>query len=358
MADLRRVFSITELDRKGAAVKEGGLPLRFEWDIQSQTAPMGEWSFGVELRTVREDYAGADEPVEQVLGWNYTDFSLHGKWDDRYAGSGFAVTTWRAFEAMVKRGPMVQIEFESVTIQGLIKAATFRYRREAFIEYEFEVSPHYRHRGDSGRERLIPPFASDPTQILTDAQAQTLKLTVALANVRRQHVDAFADVESVVDTVSTLDQAYAAINEARIEIEEGTELDVPVMRRLSQAIGAVRAAHFDAALAVGALSAEANTLLRRPLAKLGFESWSRGVGIEARLGVVKSYDAQRALSSRAQPDAKAVYRPYDGEHVYSISQRFYGTIRGWRQILEANGLNSPVMTGTELLVIPEIETAT
>jgi hypothetical protein len=42
-----------------------------------------------------------------------------------------------------------------------------------------------------------------------------------------------------------------------------------------------------------------------------------------------------------------------GESLYAISRKFYGTPHAWRLIYDRNHLTSVTLTGDEILIIPE-----
>jgi nucleoid-associated protein YgaU len=73
----------------------------------------------------------------------------------------------------------------------------------------------------------------------------------------------------------------------------------------------------------------------------------------ARLAIVGADEAERDMRTRAKASPRAIHRPYAGESLYRISERYYGTPSAWRRIYEANNLSSLVLAGTEELLIPE-----
>jgi hypothetical protein len=90
------------------------------------------------------------------------------------------------------------------------------------------------------------------------------------------------------------------------------------------------------------------------MSTLEFETWARGLAAQSRLAWANADAFQRDLERRSEPKAKALYRPFKGESLYSISSRFYNTPHEWRRIMDKNGLTNLTLQGTELLIIPEL----
>jgi hypothetical protein len=127
-----KVFTITEMKRvssSGGASAFTPSGVSFEWTADEHNIPANSWAMPIAMRTSRTDLPGAEEPVEQILGWNFEPFTCTGVWDDRYMGAGAAFDTFKEFELLVKRGNLVRFEFERVTMHGIITGFTPDYKR-------------------------------------------------------------------------------------------------------------------------------------------------------------------------------------------------------------------------------------
>lgn len=355
-------FVITELrSRDGVTTgAPGAEPVRFSWTAAGRSAPRGSWEFGIEQKTVREDYPGAASPVEQVLSSNFTEFTLQGVWDDRYNptsdDTSFATTTWRAFEALVARGSLCRFEHGVVSIVGLIKDAKFNYKRADLIGYQFTVSPHYRAEGalaaqGGGRKKSVAAMRPmteyrDLVNDYRDATAVVMaggpfnsmspELT-ATTKARVASIDA-----TTTDLVETI----------RLRISSGTER-LDGLRRAAASFAVLKGE--VAALVTDLAVARSDLELAYDDAKeiLDFDTWSRDLAAYARAMYRLSHEAELELARRVQPKAMAVYEPHAGESLYSISIRFYGRGDLWRVIADRNGLTTFTLQGTEVLIIPE-----
>lgn len=359
-----RAFTVTELRRVGSGSGAAGLVptgVKFVWTAATHSIPRRSWNFGVEQRTARDDYPGGEEPVEQILGWNYTAFTLNGCWDDRYGGAGYAQATWQDFEALVKRGNPCRLEFENVTIIGIIKDAEFGYKRRDLIEYKFKFSPHSRVENESVR----PPIGAagratmDPRTVAKLARAslesvQAAHAAATAANLSQvQSVlnsDVFAELNSDLDTISA-DMAAVenVVNEQIFKAESAAN----AFLRATQIFAGIKTTAATAITRLQSIGATTSLGVQTAITTLDFDSWRRGLGARLRELVVNADDSQKQLKARTQPAIKKLHRARQNESLYAISNYYYGTPHRWREIAERNGLTALVLEGGELLVIPE-----
>jgi nucleoid-associated protein YgaU len=352
-----RAFTVTELRRTG----DGGLvdtPVKFEWTAAGHSAPATSWQFGLEQRTAREDYPGAEEPVEQVLGPNFKEFTVSGTWDDKYNFGGFALDTYRAFEALVQRGSLVRLEFETISITGLLKTVNFNYRRASYIGYEFTFSPHYRVAGSltrSGPVRKKTPDALKPPTEYRDAAGaavDTLEATTpnAAAFVALQAGDFGPAVRQRTCDIRTAFNAVVTAIDQRLDpkVEE-----FEALKRVVAGMVAMRGQAAGMLTELAGAKSSANLAYQDAVSLLDFDTWTRSTKAYARVLALTGHQGAEELSRRVQPRAIALYYPSKGESLYGISQRFYGTPSRWRQISERNGLTALTLQGTEALIIPE-----
>lgn len=359
-----RAFTITELRRVASGSGKSGLiatGVKFVWTAATHSIPRGSWNFGIEHRTNREDYAGGEEPIEQMLGWNYTPFTLTGCWDDRYGGSGYAESTRTDFENLIKRGNPVRLEFENLSITGVIKNCEFGYKRRDLIEYKFQFSPHNRTENEtvrpdpalSGRATMDPrTVAKLARQKLEAVQAAQAMATAAnLSQVQSVlSIDVFSELNSDLDEISG--QMAAVDNIVNDQIFKA-ESAANAFLRATQIFASVKTSAASAITRIQSISSAASLGVQTAVTTLDFESWHRGLGARLRELVVGADDSQKQLKTRTQPAVKKLHRAREGESLYAISNYYYGTPHRWREIAERNGLTALLLDGGELLVIPE-----
>ena len=346
------IFSITEIPQATGS-KTRRQRIRFEWDNKHRNIPLQPWSFPTKLRTKRTDYPGTNsDPTEQVLGSHFEPFTLRGRWSDKFNEPGYAVKTWREFEALASSGNLVQFNFQDVFVVGLITDFVPTYLRRSEIEYSFTVSPH--HRQPSSRLPRSPRTVLNATQLLRELEVINSRALELHARAPRFYIagslwdDVRDELEVWADTITAIDETIS-----QRTIEPGLEPSSALLRIASMFDYLVTTARALTALLD---SAETTTDLgfQQALNIILFDTWAKGINAAARLMVVTATRASRELKSRAEPNVIAIYRPQAGEHLHRISQRFYDTPFNWRRIASRNNLgNEFVLTGEELLIIPE-----
>lgn len=354
----QRVFSIVEKKRVGSALLPTGVS--FKWSNGDFTAPRGSWQFGLQLRTVRKDLPGSEDPVEHVLGWNYSPFSISGVWDDRKAGSGYAVQTWRDFEALVKRGNFVEIQFEQVAITGLITKIDFNYKRKDYIGYSIAVSPHKRYEGETVRQDV-----NSSRRVTLDPAAAVAKARAGLEDLQRAHALAraanlsqvqqllgtglFATVDGIIDDLAvSITDVEGIVNKEILKAQEVANS----FSRAVQTMATIKTKITSLLNATQHAVSTANMAIDSAVSTLQYESWIRGMAASSRLFANATGQAQQDISLRANAKPRRLHRARQGESLYAISNLYYGTPHQWRRIMTYNKLPSLVLAGGELLVIP------
>lgn len=357
-----RMLTITELQRVGKSLQPTGVEFKFA--RENFSAPRGPQQFGLDLRTARHDLPGAEEPVEQVLGWNYTPFSVKGVWDDRHAGNGYAEQTRRDFEAMVKRGNPVRYQFEQVSITGLIVKFEFLYVRKDYQTYNFTISPHFRYQGETVRIESNPArrINTDPKKAVKLARdgLEQMKQDQLIASLRAasrvQQVlksGIFSDINDSLDEI----EGFISSSEKLVdkEILGPVESATKALNRGASVMSSVKTSASRLLSKQQSLQASANMSISSLVENLKFENWHRSLGGSTRQLVVTAEQGRRDFAYRAQPKPKRLHRVRQGESLYQLSTRYYGTPHHWREILAINKLSSIVLQGGELLEIPELK---
>lgn len=342
------VFKITELKlaSNGQLTDTSNV---FEWTAREYSAPRGPWKFGGEQRSVRTDYPGYDEPTEQILGPNFTPFTIKGIWDDRYMGAGNALTTYQTFEDMCWRGPMVRIEFDTISVIGLIKKWDFEYKRADYIGYEFEVSPHTRAKKPQIAKLNAGPPNPQPFNLAAYSSitnAQTMLYTVPMGwMVGEIWLDAYA----ILTELATLSVLIETVISGRLFYENQ---DAGTIDRIMHLFASMRLKARELITLFKSSKSSTVLILTQADKVLTYDAWQRGLCWLVRLIILQCLLAEENLSRSAVPRTSNLYRPAEGESLYAISQKFYGSPDYWRDIMEANGIETTVLLGVELLVIP------
>lgn len=347
------MFTVTELPADGAVIQGG--PARFEWNadepgkVGRRSSPRRPLTIATKVRFKRTDYPGGDDSTIQVLGANAEPITFQGGWDDRWNYAGYARETRRAFNDMVRRGNLVRIEFQGMAWTGIIARAEYPYDYDERIGYSFTLEPQIEEDAAPLRPagQAPPPLSASQ---LVDGLGPGMQ---ALTDLRQKQVPLVgaerSDLDAALDTVAAaFAEVDAMINTRIVQPAEETRL---ALLRVTQLFGQIRSSTYDAMALLKGWKADAQVAFQTAKSVLDFETWSRDMRAELRdLGVL-AYESQQEVARRAAPDAKATYRPREGEHLMSVSTKFFGTPHQWRGIMLRNGLSYPVMTGDEILVI-------
>lgn len=369
-----RVFVIREMQRVGSALEPTGI--FFAFSAQNFAAPRGPWSYGLRLRTNRKDLPGDEQPVEQVLGWNYTPFTCAGIWDDRHNDLGFAEETRQNFENMVKRGKIVRLSFESITINGLITELQIDRLRKDYIGYKFTFSPHNRELEETVRVDSNPALKTtlDPRTSVRKAREGLDQLEstqgraqggldrpqsglsslgggshsnvqqVLSTDIFREINDDISDISALIRSAeTTVENEILKADDAANALNRGAQTMASIKTSISSLLNRTRVVASTTHVAVSTI-----------VDLLKFETWLRGIGENSRRLVLTVDKSQKDFELRAKPKPTRLHRVRQGETLYTISTRYYGTPHHWRQILKHNHLSSIILEGGELLAIPEV----
>lgn len=358
------VFVIEELRRVGGltmGTKDGGE--RFEWtsgstpiDAQrggARACPKQPWVQPGELRTVRTDYPGARTPSVQVLGPKHGDHVFMGRWDDRYNFDGYATQEKARFESMCRRGNLVRLQMGAEVIEGLITSWEFTWRRAWDCDYTFTVSVHDRP-SDFALDDRAPQTVLSASALLdrVDIAVQAAQAAQDVAPIRFMASDAAAAAEAALADVGVRRDELGATLEQREILPSEKPTDAFV--RLATQFRIVAASAFGAVTGLYEVRSDIDLAVHTAMSVLDFEDWSRSVRFTGRVLLGNALSSGAEVEERAEPAAVRLYRPAEGESLYAISRRFYGTPHAWRLIADRNGLDSlGELTGDELLIIPE-----
>lgn len=360
------VFTIQELRRVGGVTTETPLGQdgeRFTWTSDriapdpvlggARACPRNAWELSGELRTVRTDYPGAKTPSEQVLGPRHGDFTLSGRWDDRYNFEGYAVFEMRRFEDLCRRGNLCRFSFQGQVFEGIIKTWKFTYRRDWDIGYEFSVSTHDRSDQKETSRSLLT--VASPAQLFDEADLvmQALMSAHGRAPISAIDGDLF---DEITGDIFGLDLARLALGASLDSFGGGLDIDFRVVdpfKRLATQFRIMAGQAFNLVTALYAIRSDVEMTHRTAMGVLDFEEWSRSLRFHGRVLMGQGSKAARDTEERSEGEAIRVYQPFQGESLYSVSRRFYGTPHAWRLIADRNRLTTFELDGTEWLIIPE-----
>lgn len=326
----------------------------------ARACPQGQWQIGASLRTVRTEYPGATSPSEQVLGAQQEEQNFQGSFDDRYNYPGYAIATMRGFEDLCRRGTTVRISFQAQSFIGIIRTWKWNYKRASEIGYEFTASIHKRsewvdHAPAEGNSRTLTRAVRDvdeATAVLLEQYNESDGSRASLGGGSAANVPSIdSDVRSsLLDVSNSRDALTDTVDQQSVNAAKNP---LVTLGRITAHAQAVQAAALNVTLTLAEARSDVVCTGKSAMAVLNFEVWSRSLRGSARLVMGQSRVASEAAQERSDPTVKALCRPYKGESLYSISNRYYGTPHAWRLIADRNGLRTMTLMGDEVLLIPE-----
>jgi hypothetical protein len=320
----------------------------------ARAAPRGgTWTFGGSHRQKRTDYPSSLTPSVQVLGPVHKPQTLDGMFDDRYNFPGYAVAEHRRLEAMLERGNLCRLSFQDQAFLGLFTDWSFPYRRDWQIGYSITFDVHARPEDFDLSDRspfvdISPAVAQDQLDNAITAILQFHK------SAPRSHLvgDTIPNTESrLAQAVSDVDQLGRTLDNQ--EITPSVASPVDAYTRMATQFHSVQGSTYELLISSAAYRSDTGLVVQTAMGVLGFEDWTRSVRYAARLAMGRARRGEQACAARAEPDAKRLYRPQQGESLYAISRKFYGTPYAWGLIYKRNHLTSVTLTGREVLVIPD-----
>ena len=356
------VFIIEELRRVGGrTLGTKDAAERFEWSTAStppdavrggaRACPVKPWGQGGKQRMVRTNYPGAKNPSSQVLGPTQEPQTFTGRWDDRYNFAGYATQERNRFEAMCERGNLVRVQMGQEVFEGIIESWEFPWRREWDIPYSFTLDVHSR--GDVNIDDRSPATVLSASALFDslDLACQGLQAVQDSAPLRFMATDAASGADAAIADVSVRRDELAATLDQRELLPSEKPTDAFV--RLATQFRIAASSGFSALVGLYEVRSDIDLGVRTAMSVLDFEDWSRSVRFMARVLVGSALASGSDIAERADPAAVRLYRPVEGESLYSIARRFYGTPNAWRTIADRNGLEDFELTGDEILIIPE-----
>lgn len=316
-------------------------------------APQGPWENTIKLRTKRTDYPGVSRPSEQVLGANHEPFTLTGMWDDRYNFEGYARKTWRDMESVVTRGNLCRFQYDDIVYHGIITDLQTSYRGAWRIDYTITVSPHYKEIDPGSAQQ----YAQQTVMTTGDVYDRADQAVANLQQANQDRVDArftasvLADVDANIQRVDTARTTVAL----SLDAANLNPLAKPITQwnKFASQFVEMQVAAESVITTTSPLRADLDIISPSAVVMLSFESWQRSLRASARLVRFESIRAIKEMRKRFKPRVARLYRPSEGESIFAVSNRFYGTPTAWRLIAERNRIAYYEFTGDEILVIPE-----
>jgi len=340
---------ITELKRTGQATEP--TPVVFRWTTDTHSSIVGTLQTPLKINTVRRMPAGAEKPIEQVMSVGWVPFTCEGEWNDKWGGKGFAQDTKRAFAQMCGRTPLVRIQIDEESFVGLITNFTPTYTTRDRHGYHFTLSPHENETIGSFQQSAnqVPP---QPINQRVDTAVEFLDELVQASDFASNElpVQNFEIEDAKLQLADVQTSVAATVSAA---LGDSTNDPTRALLQLAGSFRQVRATALEMMFAVQDKRSDVTVAFDDAISILRFDEWRCTTLRSSVMTAGTSRDAEIDLRAKAAQKTKAIHHAREGESLERISLKYYGTADNWQAIFYANNLDSILLEGGELLIIPE-----
>lgn len=356
-------MTITELRRVGANILEE-TPIKFVWDSRNHSMIQDTLDLELQVNTVREMPAGAEEPVEHVQSVEWSPIEMHGEWKDQWAGQGFADRTYIDFARMCGRVPLVRIELDRHSLVGLITKFKIKWRTRFEIGYGFTFSVHRNESvGVFRATEIVEKSAVNFAQRIQNQRDSLERIDATVERAKRLPLS----TEDLVDALDNLDDLTASVDNAQfatdaIAFEDPQSLEFPEMMdrtqhkllAISASFAGIRTQAERNLRDVSELMSTDVLAFEDVINTLRFEEWTRTQFSECKKLIGEAAAGERDARARAARRPRGIHRVRQGDTLDRISVKWYGTPDSGRFIRDANNLDSIILPIGVDLVIPDV----
>lgn len=342
---------ITQLRRTGSGVDP--TPVEFRWSSFTHSSMQNPLELCLKVTTMRRMPAGAEQPVEQVMSASWEPFVVEGEWSDRWAGAGFARAMRRDFARAVGQTMLARFQIDQESLVGLITNLKTTYITSDRSRYSFTFSPHINEAVGSLQQSTNKPPVQPINQRIDNA-IENLDDLIAATDAASVIPVKNLDIEDVkpklVSVLAAVDSASAAILSG---VSDVSQLPTNPLLAAAGAFRKVRATALEVMTVVGDRRSDIAVAWDDAISILQFDEWRSALLQSSVRTAGTSRDAELDLMAKASQRPRAIHYAKANESLERISLRYYGTPDNWRAIFDANNLDSLLLEGGEVLLIPE-----
>lgn len=349
--------------------------------LRDRAMPFPEVAFPTEMRTKKVLYPGNPIATIQVLGFDTQNTKLRGEWNYRFLsksvsvdGNPDAIKTpaqlTQLFENIVRGGRQVRVQWLHIVRQGVLKRFEPVWLRANDVQWDMEFEWAAAN-DDSAVAPKVPSKGFGVDDLLKAIKKIEDVLALAPMLARSLSASLVSGIASIRKHISKLIQTFGAI-EALIN------LPAAVLGAIKSALASIRdecteMARRTSGPSMGARPIETVGVGSLPLSQdpmfpsgangsanakssgaqqAAFESWARTVatGLEELRHTALMIGVD--LDARVRPEPSKVIGVREGETLYSIAAREYGSADYATYLLQMNRLQSTVPPPGFRLIVP------
>jgi len=304
---------------------------------------------GMRVAQERVFFSGDTPPTRSEFGLRFDDYEIHGRWSDRYLGTGVAIAKCREVKTFVADRQELLISWgDIVSAHGYIEQ--FLPEREGRGEIPWSMVLNIDWDNQVGRMPTDIPDERQPRDFMAEIRKALDEKTAKMANFPPTLKGSIADFINGV--LGSLNGVSSSLANAADQINDLANAPFAALRGLRAAIGQFRTVLVK--LHTTYDDFEANFALEVERADdvqsfLGFKA-DFSDGCYRALAVLAEMDRQAALAERG--NIKQLYEAREGDTWESIAASTLGSSERAKDIREANGLESgqPPIVGTTYVI--------
>lgn len=349
------VIQVLEGDLSQTPLQTGQPNGRIE--LRGRALPYRPMSFEGKQRIKTTWYPGNPVATQQVIGPTEEPTVFNGMWKDVFLGDGMAMALVNLFDAVRRRGPLVEVSWGSSVLNdgaGQAQVDAGGYVRRGILT-RFKSSPErpqdivweaeftWRGTDDVSLSPLSATDLVNSREGSLDAVAAFDDLSlVSRAFVQLQSTRIFGLAASVVRGI---DEASIALDEASVGISAASAAITTVVNVPQDALERLIASNSAAQSAARGL---ARTFLELPLHALAVTDDAKELlGLQIQILTLLSHTdnvvdvstrGKDAAEQQVVPEVLAEIRPVPGTDLRDLAQQFYGDPDLWPAIARYNGL--------------------
>lgn len=344
--------------------------------LRDRAMPLQTIEFGVEARTKKTIYPGNPNASIQILGFDNLPTEIEGEWNYRFLpgsvlfdGDSNVIQTpaqlCDQFDRIVRSGRQVRVQWMHLVRYGILKKFVPEWPRAN--DCKWSMSFEWLSADDDAPARPGIPssgfgisdlvkamnFVEDVLALAPDlARSLSAALVTLVKDVRAKVstlIQAFGAIEALINLpAAVLGAIDAAISSICLECQE-------MIRRLSGPRISSRQAEI-ALIAAAALSASPTSPGGAPKSSAAqqstFEAWARTLA--AAVDSLRFLAIMLGVQVRVQnqPEATKVVTAREGETLWSISRREYGSPDYANYLAQQNGLQGAALTAGTIVRVP------
>ncbi len=330
--------------------------------LRERAMPYQEPSWSVVQKTKKTTYPGNPIATQQVLNPDFENTTFEGMWKDRFLKGAIMVDgddtvvasaedAQRLFEGLALAGKLLRVQWLSYIRVGLLVRLDCKPQtsRDVKWEMEFEWQGREEQKGRRVAPSLETPSPDDLLNLFNTITDVVAMAPGVIASFNAVFVSAIADVGARVRSVVNLLRVAESILSLPAQIVGAIEAEVRALVRQVQELtrqlsdrwnSTVMGSGASQALSTPTEDDALGTQTSALASQASYAAWSRSLSLSLGQLAFATQRAYQGVVDRVQPTTLRVVTVAEGETLYSLAERLYGSPDFANFLAVTNGLTS------------------